>query len=186
TEADLCIVMGTSLQVQPFASLPGACKSGVPRVLINMERVGGLGSRSDDVLLLGDCDDGVRRLAKAIGWEDELEDLWAKTDPEYVPGKPIKTKDDIAKEEAKKSRDEKFQDEVDKLTKEVDKTLDVSKWHQEQIRKDHLDGQTEASSKDPAKSEKTMRYDENADDKDKAPASGLGHVFPHINEKSSL
>ncbi|KAH0128901.1 NAD-dependent histone deacetylase SIR2, partial [Aureobasidium melanogenum] len=186
TEADLCIVMGTSLQVQPFASLPGACKSGVPRVLINMERVGGLGSRSDDVLLLGDCDDGVRRLAKAIGWEDELEDLWAKTDPEYVPGKPIKKKDEIAKEEAKKSRDEKFQDEVDKLTKEVDKTLDVSKWHQEQIRKDHLDGQTEASSKDPVKSEKTMRYDENADDKDKAPTNGLGHVFPHINEKSSL
>ena len=29
--ADLCIVMGTSLSVQPFASLPGFCGEGVPR-----------------------------------------------------------------------------------------------------------------------------------------------------------
>ncbi|TIA28866.1 NAD-dependent deacetylase sirtuin-2 [Aureobasidium pullulans] len=186
TEADLCIVLGTSLQVQPFASLPGACKSGVPRVLINMERVGGLGSRSDDVLLLGDCDAGVRKLAKAVGWEDDLEDLWAKTDPEYIPGEPRKTKDDISKEEAKKTRDEKFQDEIDKLTKEVDKTLDMSKWHQDQIRKDHLDGQADIASQNQASGEKTMRYDENADDKTKAPADGLGHVFPHMTEKSSL
>ncbi|KAL2026880.1 hypothetical protein VTO58DRAFT_102861 [Aureobasidium pullulans] len=151
-----------------------------------MERVGGLGSRSDDVLLLGDCDAGVRKLAKAVGWEDDLEDLWAKTDPEYIPGKPRKTKDDISKEEAKKTRDEKFQDEIDKLTKEVDKTLDMSKWHQEQIRKDHLDGQADIANQNQASGEKTMRYDENADDKTKAPADGLSHVFPHMTEKSSL
>ena len=30
-EADLCIVMGTSLSVQPFASLTGFCSDGVPR-----------------------------------------------------------------------------------------------------------------------------------------------------------
>ncbi len=29
--ADLCIVMGTSLSVQPFAGLPGTCAEGVPR-----------------------------------------------------------------------------------------------------------------------------------------------------------
>jgi NAD-dependent SIR2 family protein deacetylase len=29
--ADLCIIMGTSLSVQPFASLPGFCAEGVPR-----------------------------------------------------------------------------------------------------------------------------------------------------------
>ncbi|EGP86669.1 uncharacterized protein MYCGRDRAFT_100618 [Zymoseptoria tritici IPO323] len=72
-EADLCIVMGTSLTVQPFASLPGMCRDDTPRVLINQERVGGLGGRSDDVLILGDCDDGVRKLAEACGWTEELE-----------------------------------------------------------------------------------------------------------------
>lgn len=45
--ADLVIVMGTSLRVQPFASLPECCREGVPRLLVNSERVGGLGSRAD-------------------------------------------------------------------------------------------------------------------------------------------
>jgi hypothetical protein len=69
TQADLCIVLGTSLQVQPLASLPGACKSGVPRVLINMERVGGLGSRSDDVLL------PMERVHLSPGVVDLVDDL---------------------------------------------------------------------------------------------------------------
>jgi NAD-dependent histone deacetylase SIR2 len=184
-------VLGTSLQVQPFASLPGACKSGVPRVLINMERVGGLGSRSDDVLLLGDCDTGVRKLAKAVGWEDELEDLWHKTDPDYIPGTQRKTKHEIAKEDAKKTRDEKFQDEVDKITKQVDKTLDISRWHQDQLRREHLDGQvhvdeTPAKSQESAQGATIMRYDDKTKDKEQVHTEGLGHVFPYLNEKSSL
>lgn len=36
----MVIVIGTSLQVQPFASLPQYCKPGVPRLLINREAVG--------------------------------------------------------------------------------------------------------------------------------------------------
>jgi len=130
--ADLCIVMGTSLSVQPFASLPGFCKEGVPRVLINMERVGGLGSRPDDVLLLGDCDAGVRKLAQALGWLDELEALWAETNPDKeareAEAAPLKT------------RDERLKDEVERLTEEVDRTLRVSTAHQERVRR-HLDGQ---------------------------------------------
>ncbi|KAF2802147.1 NAD-dependent deacetylase sirtuin-2, partial [Mytilinidion resinicola] len=80
-EADLCIVMGTSLSVQPFAGLPSLCREETPRVLINMEQVGGIGSRADDVLVLGDCDAGVRKLAEAAGWLEELEALWARTAP---------------------------------------------------------------------------------------------------------
>ena len=38
---DLLIVMGTSLRVQPFASLTGRVASNVPRLLINREVVGG-------------------------------------------------------------------------------------------------------------------------------------------------
>ena len=75
-ETDLCIVMGTSLTAGNFAELPDRCPEGVPRLLINQEHVTTLGGRADDVLFLGDCDEGVQRLAAALGWEAELQALW--------------------------------------------------------------------------------------------------------------
>lgn len=125
-DADLVIVLGTSLTVQPFASLPGVTRDGVPRVLINLERVGSLGSRPDDVLLLGDCDAGVCKLANACGWLEELVKLW-----ESVGGKP--NAQHPAREA--KTKDEALSDEVDKLTKEVDESLKISSRHEEQSRK---------------------------------------------------
>lgn len=74
--ADLVLVIGTSLTVYPFASLPEMVSGSTPRVLFNMERVGRLGTRADDVLSLGPCDQGIRELASELGWEDELEELW--------------------------------------------------------------------------------------------------------------
>lgn len=122
--ADLCIVLGTSLTVQPFASLPSFCKEGVPRVLMNMERVGGLGSRPDDVLLLGECDDGVRKFAEALGWLEELEALWSET--ELSP-----TEQEIQEKTPPKSKDEQLQEQLDRLTEEVDQTLNISNSHLE-------------------------------------------------------
>jgi NAD-dependent histone deacetylase SIR2 len=75
-EADLMLVMGTSLKVAPCSQLPRLVKNGVPRVLINMEKAGDMGSRDEDLCILGTCDDGVRQLADALGWRDELERLW--------------------------------------------------------------------------------------------------------------
>lgn len=177
-EADLCIVMGTSLTVQPFASLPGSCADGTPRLLINQERVGGLGTRSDDVLLLGDCDQGVRKLAKAVGWEDELEELWAKTDPGFVETGSTKSKAPV-EEAKKKTRDEEVSDEVDKLTREIDETLNLSKWHEDKVRRDHL---SETKPKEPTKDEKTLGYEESDTDK----PEDLRHVYPHLDKKPSL
>jgi NAD-dependent SIR2 family protein deacetylase len=75
-KCDLLIVMGTSLQVQPFASLTRYPKKGTPRLLINRERVGDFNSKSpQDVIMLGDCDHGCIRLAKALGWEADLKEL---------------------------------------------------------------------------------------------------------------
>ncbi|KAJ0317784.1 hypothetical protein COL5a_010972 [Colletotrichum fioriniae] len=74
--ADLILVMGTSLSVYPFAGLAEASKSGVPRLLLNRERVGQMGRRADDVVELGTCDAGVRKVAALLGWGDELEALW--------------------------------------------------------------------------------------------------------------
>lgn len=184
--------MGTSLTVQPFASLPGFCSEGTPRVLINMEKVGGLGSRPDDVLLLGDCDTGVRNLAKACGWEQELEELWSKTESKAAT-EMIGKRDEPAK-----SKDEKLEDEVAKLSKGVDETLNLSKWHEDKVRKEHLgekrpDGIEGEIPQDPKDVKdhasradaKTMRYDEE-ENEGKTVDTGLGHVYPHMNKKSSL
>ncbi|CCG84394.1 protein of unknown function [Taphrina deformans PYCC 5710] len=76
--ADLLIVMGTSLQVQPFASLPDRVKLDCPRLLINLEEVGDF-SRTMDVVKLGSCDDTVKELADICGWSEELIELHRKT-----------------------------------------------------------------------------------------------------------
>jgi NAD-dependent histone deacetylase SIR2 len=199
--ADLCIIMGTSLSVHPFAALPQFCADGVPRVLINQEQVGGIGSRTDDVLILGDCDAGVRKLAEALGWLEELEELWAETAP----------KDAGKKEEPKKSRDEQLENEVDKLTKEVEESLRLSenqhKWlegHldkkvakiQENEEKGTLPETATAETEEEPKTESSKTVSEfksesKAEDKTepakKDPDGGsLGHVFPFEDKKPSL
>lgn len=75
-EADLALILGTSLAVQPFAMLPERVPDECPRVLFNMERVGRLGTRPDDVLQLGDCDVNICTLAAHLDWLDELNELW--------------------------------------------------------------------------------------------------------------
>ena len=86
-KADLLIVMGSSLTVQPFCSLVDKVKDTVPRLLINREKVHedivGVGYGFDfdsdnkyrDVALLGDCDEGCLQLAELLGWKEELLEL---------------------------------------------------------------------------------------------------------------
>ncbi|XP_055003981.1 NAD-dependent protein deacetylase sirtuin-2 isoform X1 [Boleophthalmus pectinirostris] len=92
---DLLIVMGTSLQVQPFASLVSKVSRNCPRLLINMEKTGqvdpmlgmlGFGGGMDfdsdkayrDVAHISTCDDGCLALADLLGWKVELEELVKK------------------------------------------------------------------------------------------------------------
>uniref|UniRef100_A0A3P9J0N3 NAD-dependent protein deacetylase n=1 Tax=Oryzias latipes TaxID=8090 RepID=A0A3P9J0N3_ORYLA len=77
--ADLLIIMGTSLEVEPFASLAGAVRSSVPRLLINRDPVGPFvwGRRLQDVLQLGEVVGGVQALVEALGWTRELQALMA-------------------------------------------------------------------------------------------------------------
>mmetsp|Transcript_32583 Transcript_32583/g.103832 ORF Transcript_32583/g.103832 Transcript_32583/m.103832 type:complete len:253 (+) Transcript_32583:889-1647(+) len=80
---DLLVVMGTSLKVAPFCELIHRVGAGVPRVLINREKVREMGAvkrhlgmsdgfdfepetRHRDVFFEGDCDDGVRKLAAEL------------------------------------------------------------------------------------------------------------------------
>lgn len=162
-QADLCIVMGTSLSVQPFASLPVLCKWGTPRVLINMQPVGGLGSRPDDVLILGDIDVGVRKFAKAMGWEDELEALWEETNPD--------PKAREAENAPVSSREERLREEVDRLTEDVERTLNLTDAYQQRVR-EKLGEPSESSSIKVDSKEGQSRE------------GGLDHVFPHLARKS--
>ena len=204
--ADLCIVMGTSLSVQPFASLPQICSEGVPRVLINKEVVGGFGSRADDVVLLGNCDDGVRRLASALGWLDELEELWSST-------KPVAYKDNDQPQKTK-TADEVLEDEITKLTADVEQSLKLSKDHmgwlkihleEKHVRKDdnitapRIDEDAEWESETELESDE-LREDHRGtsdeiapkiissahEERKDEPSGALQHVFPHLVDKPSL
>lgn len=91
SKCDLLIIMGSSLVVQPFASLKERVREDCPRLLINRELVGqndllralGLSSGLDfdptsgarDVFWEGLCDDGCQLLADKLGWGDELREM---------------------------------------------------------------------------------------------------------------
>lgn len=89
-KCDLLIIMGSSLVVQPFASLVDRVSSTCPRILINREKagerstlmtmmgLGGLDFKSDntrDVAFICDCDSGCQAFADKLGWGDELKEL---------------------------------------------------------------------------------------------------------------
>ncbi|KAM7019944.1 NAD-dependent protein deacetylase sirtuin-3, mitochondrial isoform 2-T2 [Passerculus sandwichensis] len=78
--ADLLFVIGTSLEVEPFASLANAVRSSVPRVLINRELVGPFAwqQRHNDVAELGDVVGGIERLVELLGWKEEMQTLIQK------------------------------------------------------------------------------------------------------------
>lgn len=114
--ADLVLVLGTSLTVQPFASLPEFAKESTPRVLFNLERVGSLGTRPDDVLVLGDCDSGVRKLADELGWRDELEAEWRAIVGEKEAERQLSSA---------MTREAELQGEVDELADKVGETLSL-------------------------------------------------------------
>ncbi|KAI8831197.1 sirtuin 2 [Chytriomyces cf. hyalinus JEL632] len=88
SQADALIVIGTSLQVQPFAGLINRVGAKVPRLLLNMELVGvddeskthGFDFEGDrhyrrDALFLGTADTGCETLADLMGLGDKLKDL---------------------------------------------------------------------------------------------------------------
>lgn len=125
-EADMILVMGTSLRVAPVSMIPRQVRPDIPRVLINRERVGDFGNREGDVCLLGSCDDGVRELVDALGWKDELEVLWRG-----VVG--VKADSDLGG-----SGDGLDLDEcIAKMKEQMDERLGISKGHKRML-EDHV------------------------------------------------
>lgn len=86
-KCDLLIIIGTSLTVQPFASLIKGVGEYCPRLFINMEKESGDGvlmveqkNNYRDVLLLGECDSWCRKLSDKLGWSKDLDDLMSGTE----------------------------------------------------------------------------------------------------------
>ncbi|XP_056622160.1 NAD-dependent protein deacetylase sirtuin-3 [Triplophysa dalaica] len=91
-KADLLMIMGTSLKIEPFASLVNTVKSTVPRLLLNRDPVGPFERqplKRGDYMELGDLVDSVRKFADILGWHSEIQHLmnchenalFYKTDP---------------------------------------------------------------------------------------------------------
>eukprot|EP00871_Galdieria_phlegrea_P003354 jgi/Galph1/4019/GphlegSOOS_G2657.1 len=70
--ADLLLIIGTSLIVMPVAAMPDMVHDKVPRVLINLEPAGDIDERKNDLVLLGDCQDIVRKIMNLCDWKDEI------------------------------------------------------------------------------------------------------------------
>jgi NAD-dependent protein deacetylase SIR2 len=190
-EADLVIVMGTSLTVMPFASLPSRVSEHTPRLLVNMELAGTFGSRPDDVIMLGDCDTSIRKLAAACGWLDQLEGRWASTAPREAAAQQSQPA------EKAKTTDETVEDEVQKLTDEIAKTLKRADEHRAGA-KSHMEKTWQELLRQSKPHEKPVAQDgsktlmaPSATDSSKIVGSdivgeGLSHVFPHLRSKSTL
>jgi NAD-dependent histone deacetylase SIR2 len=133
-DADLLLILGTSLKVFPFAALANYVNPRCPRVLINLEEAGDVGERENDVLLLGQCDDIVRMLAKGLGWEEELEKEWEATKLPGMDENGQISVGDVARKVAtavnKKveggGEENRVKDEVEKLSEDVGKALKIS------------------------------------------------------------
>ncbi|KAE8613769.1 hypothetical protein XENTR_v10007865 [Xenopus tropicalis] len=77
-KADLLIIMGTSLKIEPFASLVNTVKPSIPRLLINREKVGPFAKkrlRRRDVAELGDLCDIIHTMVSRLSWQAELDQL---------------------------------------------------------------------------------------------------------------
>ncbi|XP_071809246.1 NAD-dependent protein deacetylase sirtuin-3, mitochondrial-like [Asterias amurensis] len=117
-QCDLVIVMGTSLEVQPFAGIINSARGYIPRLLINREAVGPFArprsSRFNDVTVTGDLVECVQRFARILGWKAALQELieehQIRLDEEYGPRKlpatpPSNCSDSINGGESKPTND---------------------------------------------------------------------------------
>ncbi|CAO1424434.1 unnamed protein product [Diamesa tonsa] len=142
---DLLIIMGTSLTVQPFATLVDYASDHCVRLLINRDKVGKVGGSSmfrsmlfgeglcfdlpgnrRDVAYEGDCDEGCFHLADSLGFGDELRDLIKREhdriDKEDLEnGLKVENPIDDTKEEPSVTEDPENDDESkEKLLKDED------------------------------------------------------------------
>jgi len=97
--ADLCLILGTSLMVPPVAYIPQQvnCK----RILLNRELVGNIDPENNetDLFYSGDCDEAATKLARLLGWEEELLELHQKVRRQRSDGSEATTQGETDEED---------------------------------------------------------------------------------------
>ncbi|KAM3924088.1 NAD-dependent protein deacetylase sirtuin-3, mitochondrial-like [Leptodactylus fuscus] len=76
--ADLLIVMGTSLKIEPFASILNDLRPNVPRLLINRDAVGPFKDyplKNTDVVELGELCAVTRKFVRALNWQADMDEI---------------------------------------------------------------------------------------------------------------
>lgn len=171
--ADLLIIMGTSLTVYPFAGLRTMVPSTCPRVLINLDKVGDIGSRADDVLLQMHCDEAVRKLCDEIGdgWREELERLWKATEGSFMPRPEPKVT-----VPADKSQKKGGKLEGNSALEEVVAWPTVEEWSKAEAEKANAQVAAEVSTPD------TKAVDGKVSTRPEVPAF---HLTPHYEDENS-
>ncbi|BFZ04260.1 hypothetical protein BsWGS_07299 [Bradybaena similaris] len=81
-QTDMVLVMGTSLEVQPFAGIIDTVRWTVPRVLFNRDAVGPFrhGKRAKDFVSPGDILECLQSFAHAAGFKEDMEDLITRSE----------------------------------------------------------------------------------------------------------
>ncbi|XP_041367868.1 uncharacterized protein LOC121382349 [Gigantopelta aegis] len=84
-QTDLVLVMGTSLEVYPFAGIIDNVRWNVPRVLFNRNAVGPFShhKRTKDFLAEGDLLETVQKFVNMMEWKDEMAQLITKCEGEF-------------------------------------------------------------------------------------------------------
>ncbi|KAI6189907.1 NAD-dependent protein deacetylase [Aphelenchoides bicaudatus] len=119
-KCELLIIIGTSLVVQPFASMIHEVSDEVPRLLINLESVGKVSKRERahgvqglsydeadnvrDVFWKGTADEGVWELAELLGFKDEFHQLIETSHKELDKKLKASKKSDTSDETKEKSK----------------------------------------------------------------------------------
>ncbi|THD19435.1 NAD-dependent protein deacetylase sirtuin-3 mitochondrial [Fasciola hepatica] len=98
-QTDLVFVMGTSLEVHPFAGVADVVSKDVPRVLFNRDLVGTFrfGIRPLDFAVLGEITQSVEKLAAELDWKPDLDNLIKKCEQKPESNGTMRSKANAAR-----------------------------------------------------------------------------------------
>jgi len=138
-EADLLIVIGSSLKVRPVALIPSSLPENVPQILINREP---LPHCTFDVELLGDCDTIVNQICLMLGegWEKpvhgpKLQQKTGLPDAYVIAKTELEIEEKEKEEERERRRQERREKrkEEEKLKAEKEKAAEKEKVEEKDI-----------------------------------------------------